>query len=154
MLLSGPVGGVVTQRTANPCTPVRFRHGPPGTKLLLFNDLSSRNFRAIAPIMRYQFPDTPSLARAILPVLRAILPRVSGPILRVTTLRIALASDGPFRSVECLSSSSAVSGRKNEMHRTPEIDGWEKSRRGHFSQSVLAMSLAAAFICIAYVALI
>ena len=25
----GPDGGVVTQRTANPCTPVRFRLGPP-----------------------------------------------------------------------------------------------------------------------------
>src|SRR3569623_1177816 len=27
-----PDGGVVTQRTANPCTPVRFRLGPPGTQ--------------------------------------------------------------------------------------------------------------------------
>src|ERR1043165_3390458 len=27
----GPDGGVVTQRTANPCTPVRFRLGPPLT---------------------------------------------------------------------------------------------------------------------------
>src|SRR6185295_17679277 len=27
--LSRPDGGVVTQRTANPCTPVRFRLGPP-----------------------------------------------------------------------------------------------------------------------------
>src|ERR1700712_6040239 len=26
-----PDGGVVTQRTANPCTPVRFRLGPPLT---------------------------------------------------------------------------------------------------------------------------
>src|ERR1700754_2208223 len=26
---SRPDGGVVTQRTANPCTPVRFRLGPP-----------------------------------------------------------------------------------------------------------------------------
>src|SRR5688500_7847879 len=27
-----PDGGVVTQRTANPCTPVRFRLGPPAAK--------------------------------------------------------------------------------------------------------------------------
>jgi hypothetical protein len=31
-----PDGGVVTQRTANPCTPVRFRLGPPP----IFRDLS------------------------------------------------------------------------------------------------------------------
>ena len=29
----GPLGGVVTQRTANPCTPVRFRQRPPAFRL-------------------------------------------------------------------------------------------------------------------------
>ena len=31
----GPDGGVVTQRTANPYTPVRFRLGPPSSTLRL-----------------------------------------------------------------------------------------------------------------------
>ena len=34
VVVSGPDGGVVTQRTANPCTPVRFRLGPPYTSRL------------------------------------------------------------------------------------------------------------------------
>jgi hypothetical protein len=38
----GPRGGVVTQRTANPCTPVRFRAWPP-----LFQGLGIKNLAAL-----------------------------------------------------------------------------------------------------------
>src|SRR5690349_24196775 len=45
MANSGPDGGVVTQRTANPCTPVRFRLGPPPTiKPFSLHDNSGRNW--------------------------------------------------------------------------------------------------------------
>ena len=40
-----PDGGVVTQRTANPCTPVRFRLGPPPAAGLLRGDSDSRSDR-------------------------------------------------------------------------------------------------------------
>ena len=34
-----PRGGVATQRTANPCTPVRFRARPPSTKSNTYNTI-------------------------------------------------------------------------------------------------------------------
>ena len=45
-LSSGPDGGVVTQRTANPCTPVQFRLGPPPTfKRLILHDNAAVEWR-------------------------------------------------------------------------------------------------------------
>ena len=47
--LPGPDGGVVTQRTANPCTPVRFRLGPPPTiKSLSFHGQATQEWRVSA----------------------------------------------------------------------------------------------------------
>ena len=42
----GRVGGVVTQRIANPCTPVRFRYSPPQhvVKFPVVNNIQSTNF--------------------------------------------------------------------------------------------------------------
>jgi hypothetical protein len=36
------VGGVVTQRIANPCTPVRFRYSPPNSQYSLFINILSK----------------------------------------------------------------------------------------------------------------
>ena len=40
------VGGVVTQRIANPCTPVRFRYSPPNTRNSFFKIDSLCNLNA------------------------------------------------------------------------------------------------------------
>src|SRR6185369_6672361 len=51
--LSRPDGGVVTQRTANPCTPVRFRLGPPPTILRLKSlVLLAKEWRGSTPFQR------------------------------------------------------------------------------------------------------
>ena len=50
VIVQGPDGGVVTQRTANPCTPVRFRLGPPYTSQIKpQRHLQSRNGAFLGP---------------------------------------------------------------------------------------------------------
>src|SRR3982751_1659126 len=73
---SRPDGGVVTQRTANPCTPVRFRLGPPPT----FNLLSLRGKSAcIGPLPRdfgeESFPGDPVPSASKLQLRTPVSPR-------------------------------------------------------------------------------
>ena len=53
VIVQGPDGGVVTQRTANPCTPVRFRLGPP-TILCLYRCFWSLTRRPLPISARFR----------------------------------------------------------------------------------------------------
>ena len=83
-----PDGGVVTQRTANPCTPVRFRLGPPTDLLLKNNNLASQNHGAIPRVLRRSRPLRRSLQTSKYEDLCRFRSRVSALDLAVTVWRL------------------------------------------------------------------
>ena len=82
------VGGVVTQRIANPCTPVRFRYSPPQS--LSFSHLTIRRTgRSLA--LRVDLKELPFYARAKPLNPRSICSAARSPTFQRTKRIIALA---------------------------------------------------------------